>query len=104
MVLVTFRTFGSQTMRQKTFSASTSAPHAPTSVLGSMPTVTLTVGCGFDVVIFNNSLLEVRPDESVTVKTYFRRPFVHAVESKIIDPVVIPALLVQHPVSELKVA
>ena len=97
MTLVTLRTFCLQTIRQTISVAST-------SVLGSIPTVTLTVGCGFDVVIFNNSLLEVRPDESVTVKTYFRRPFVHAVESKIIDPVVIPALLVQHPVSELKVA
>ena len=97
MVLVTLRSVGAQTMRQNPSFASA-------SVLGSMPTVTFTVGCGFDVVIFIISVLEVRPDESVTVKTYARRPFVHAVESKSIDPEVMPVLFVQHPVIALKVS
>ena len=75
-----------------------------TPAMVPMPTVSLTVGCGFDVVIFISSVLEVRPDESVTVKTYARGSFVHVVESKLIDPEVIPVLFIQHPVSELKVA
>ena len=40
-----------------------------TSAMVSMPTVSLTVGCGLDVVIFILSVLVIRPDESVTVKT-----------------------------------
>ena len=33
------------------------------------PTVSCTVGCGFDVVMLRDSVEAVRPDESVTVKT-----------------------------------
>jgi hypothetical protein len=69
-----------------------------------MPTASLTVGCGLDVVIFSGSVLEDLPDVSVTVKTYVRSPLVHAAELKFRLPSEIPLLLfVQHPVVELKV-
>ena len=64
----------------------------------------VTVGAVLVLFTVNVLLVAVRVDESVTVNTKVCEPSAHVVESKIIDPVVIPALLVQHPVSELKVA
>ena len=52
----------------------------------------------------NVLLVAVRRDESVTVNTKVCDPSVHVVESKTIDPEVMPVLFVQHPVSALKVA
>ena len=64
----------------------------------------VTVGAVLVLFTVNVLLVAVRVDESVTVNTNVCVPSAHAVESKFIDPVRMPLLLVQHPVSELKVA
>ena len=64
----------------------------------------VTVGPVLVLFTVNVLLVAVRADESVTVNTKVCDPSAHVVESKTIDPEVIPVLFIQHPVSGLKVA